>query len=158
MMNPLSCKWTSCSSWQRNMSPRPCFPAVIQPLLPPHTPCYGTSPQSRESSQHDHGGQWTPITGSSGHLRSSIEEFHPKRTSVHGLRSPNLSWAGRFCLTSGHLLSGVPAGEHSRWCRASWSHPWGDLWSPFPSSQNSRTWHQHPPRMWFNSKRRPTRH
>ena len=55
-------------------------------------PHYGTSPQSRESSQYDYGGQQTPITGSSGHLQSSIRESHPKKTSIHGPRSPILSW------------------------------------------------------------------
>ena len=111
----------------------------------PHMPHHGTSPQSRELSQHDHGGQWTPIVGSSGHLWSSIGEFHPKKTSIHGPRSPIFSWAGRFCQTHGHLLSGITAGEHSRWCRAGQSDPWGDLCSPFPSSQNLRTWYWHPP-------------
>ena len=43
----------------------------------PHMPCYGASPQSGEWSQHGHEGQWTPIIGSSGHLQSSIGEFHP---------------------------------------------------------------------------------
>ena len=131
-------------SHRRNMSPRPHFSMMIQPLLP-HMPCYGTTPQSRESNQHDHGGQWTPITGSSGHLWSSIREFHPKKTSIHGLGSPISSWAGGSHQTSGHLLSGIPVGECSRRCGARWSNPWGDLWSPFPSSWNSGTWCQCPP-------------
>ena len=70
----------------------------------PHTPCYGASPQGRESSQPDHGGQWTPITGGPGHLPSSIWVFHPQKTHVPGLRSTTPSHARKFHQTNGHLL------------------------------------------------------
>ena len=52
----------------------------------PHMPCYGASPQGGESSQHDHGGQWT-IMGAPGHLWSSIGVFHPQKTHIPSLRS-----------------------------------------------------------------------
>ena len=53
----------------------------------PTCPTMAPPPQI-ESSQHDHGG---PIMGSTGYLQSSIREFHPKKISIHGPRSPILS-------------------------------------------------------------------
>ena len=53
----------------------------------PTCPCYEASPQCAESSEHDHGGQWTPFVGGPGHLWSSIWVFHPQKTHVPGLRS-----------------------------------------------------------------------
>ena len=47
--------------------------------------------------------------------------------------------------TSGHFLSAVPVGKHSRWCGAGQSDLWGDLYSPFPSRQKYGTWHWCPP-------------
>ena len=52
----------------------------------PHLLCYGTSPYGGESSQHDHGGQWTPLMGGSGHLWVSIGVLHPQDTSIPGPR------------------------------------------------------------------------
>ena len=98
----------------------------------PTHPATVPSPKA-ESCQHDHGGLWTPITGGSGHLWSSIGVFHPQKTSVPGLRSTTLSQATKFCQTSGHLLSGVPTGEHSRQCQTRQS----DHWRDFSSSQTS---------------------
>ena len=139
MISPPSYKWTSCNSQWMDMSHRPHFLVVVQPLLPPLALIL-CLPQGGESSQHDHGDQWTPITGSSGHLQSNIGVFHPQKTSVPGLRSTNPSHARRFHQTSGHLLSGVPTGECSRQCWTRWSDPWID----FPTSQNLSTGCQHP--------------
>ena len=127
-MSPLSCRWTSHSSQWKDVSPKPCLSAVAQPPLPPHALPW-CLPQSRESSQHDHGGQWTPIVGNSEYLWSSLGEFCPKKTSVCGLRSTtlSLSWARSFHQTNGHLFPGVPTSEHPRWCEARHSNPWGDL-------------------------------
>ena len=95
-------------------------------------PGHGTFLQSRKSSQHDHGGQQTPIMGSTQHLQLCIWEFHPKRTSIHGPKGPILSWAGRFCQTHGHLLSSITTGKNARWCGAGQSDPQGDSGSPSP--------------------------
>ena len=47
--------------------------------------------QSRESNQHDHGGQSAPVPGGLGYFQPSIRKFHPKKTSVTslGLTTPS---------------------------------------------------------------------
>ena len=50
MMSPLSCKWTSLSLLQKNVSPRPHFPAVIQHLLLPHAPPWHLPPKQSQVS------------------------------------------------------------------------------------------------------------
>ena len=49
-----------------------------------HKPYEGLFPQTRPN-QYDHGGQQTPIQGSSGYFWSSIQKFHPKKTRIPGL-------------------------------------------------------------------------
>ena len=42
-------------------------------------------PPKRKANQHDHGGQQTPILGTSGHFWSSIQKYHTKKTRIPGL-------------------------------------------------------------------------
>ena len=51
-------------------------------------PAMAPFPQGGEPSQHDHGGQQTPITGTSGHLWSGIGVLHPKRPVSLALGAP----------------------------------------------------------------------
>ena len=109
------------------------FPGSDSTSTSPTCPDHGTSPQSGESSQHDHGGQWTPIAGAALDTSSqALGSSTPKRPASMALGAPSSLGLENSAKPMDTSSQASLQGKHSRWCRAGQSDPWGDLCSPFP--------------------------
>ena len=97
----------------------------------PHMPCYGTSPKTESqvsmTMEVSELLLWAALDTSSQALWCS----NPKRPMSLPSGAPP-HHARKLHQTSGHLLSGVATGKHSRQCWTRWSDPWRG----FPTSWN----------------------